>query len=130
MADVQHGGAVVGDFKVGYAQVNINPPLGIGIEGYYVPRFAKGFLDDLEIGALALSCGEKQILLISADHIGFGNLFDRYRAAIAVATGIEKESIFLTCTHTHTGPFVVPGFGFEAPEEPIHRYADFVESRL
>ena len=33
--------------KIGYAQANINPPLGIGIEGYYVPRYAKGFLDDL-----------------------------------------------------------------------------------
>ena len=32
-------------FQVGYASVNINPPLGIGIQGYYVPRFAKGFLD-------------------------------------------------------------------------------------
>ena len=31
------------NLKVGYSQVNINPPLGIGMEGYYVPRFAKGF---------------------------------------------------------------------------------------
>ena len=30
------------NLKVGYAKVNINPPLGIGIRGYYVPRFAKG----------------------------------------------------------------------------------------
>ena len=45
------------NFQVGYAQVNINPPLGIGIEGYFIPRFAKGFLDDLQASALALSCG-------------------------------------------------------------------------
>ena len=36
------------EFKAGYASININPPLGIGIYGYYVPRFAKGFLDDLD----------------------------------------------------------------------------------
>lgn len=117
-------------FKVGYASVNINPPLGIGIEGYYVPRFAKGFLDDLEAAALAVECGGTRILLLSADHIGFNDLFPRYIAAIAQAAGLPEENIYLACTHTHTGPFVVPGFGFDAAEEPIHRYADFVENRL
>lgn len=117
-------------FEVGFAQVNINPPLGIGIEGYYVPRFAKGFLDDLEIAALALTCGANTILLLSADHIGFNKHFPRYRAAIAKAAGLDVDNIYLACTHTHTGPFVVPGFGFECDEEPIHRYADFVETRL
>ena len=27
--------------KVGFSKVNINPPLGIGIRGYYIPRYAK-----------------------------------------------------------------------------------------
>ena len=36
--------------KVGYAGVNINPPLGCGVYGYFIPRFAKGFLDELEAG--------------------------------------------------------------------------------
>ena len=118
-------------FQVGFAQVNINPPLGIGIEGYYVPRFAKGFLDDLEASALALDCGGKQILMINADQIGFPTAISvRYRTAIAEATGIAFENIFLACSHTHTGPFVVPGFGFAVEEEPVHRYADFVQTRL
>ncbi len=117
-------------FKVGYAGVNINPPLGIGIEGYYVPRYAKGFLDDLTASALALECGGKRILLLSADHLGFMSAFPRFISAIARAAELPEENIYLACTHTHTGPFVVPGFGFEAPEEPIHRYADFLENRL
>ena len=33
------------NFQVGYAYVNINPPLGIAIAGYYVPRYASGFYD-------------------------------------------------------------------------------------
>ena len=118
------------NFRVGFAQVNINPPLGIGIEGYYVPRFAKGFLDDLQIAALAVACGGKTILLMSADHIGFGDLFVPYRSSIAAAVGIPAENVYLACTHTHTAPSVVPGFGFEADPEPIHKYAEFVESRL
>ena len=119
------------NFQVGYAQINANPPLGIGIEGYYVPRFAKGFLDDLDVSALALDCGGKQILMISADQIGFPTALSvRYRNAIAQATGIPMENIFLACSHTHTGPFVVPGFGFAVEEEPVHRYADFMQTRL
>ena len=116
--------------QAGFASVNINPPMGIGIEGYYVPRFAKGFLDDLEASVLALSCGGNKLLLISADHIGFGDAFPRFISAIAQAAEIPAENIYLACSHTHTGPFVVPSFGFEAAEEPIHRYADFVENRL
>ena len=114
------------NLKVGYSQVNINPPLGIGMEGYYVPRFAKGFLDDLAVTALAVACGGKTILLMSADHIGFSDLFSRYRTSISEASGIPADHIYLACTHTHTAP----GFGFQAEKEPIHRYADFVESRL
>lgn len=118
------------NLKIGYAQVNINPQLGIGIEGYYVPRYAKGFLDDMYASALALQCGDKTVIMISTDHIGFGKQFPRYRAAIAEAANLPMENIYLVCTHTHTGPFVNPGFGFEQPEEPVRKYADFVEGRL
>jgi len=54
-------------FEVGYAEVNINPPLGIGIWGYYVPRFAKGILDDVGVRAIAFSMGQKRFVMISAD---------------------------------------------------------------
>ena len=119
------------DFRVGYAEVNINPTLGIGIEGYYVPRFAKGYLDDLLASVLALECGGKRILMITADQIGFPTAISlRYRETIAAKCGVEKENIYLACSHTHTGPFVVPGFGFEVEPEPVHRYADFLETRL
>ena len=54
--------------KVGFAAVNANPPLGISVAGYYVPRYAKGFLDDIMVKTLVLSCGEKNIALISVDN--------------------------------------------------------------
>lgn len=118
-------------FQVGYAQVNINPFLGIGIRGYYVPRFAKGFLDDLEASALALKCGETTILLVSVDNCGIETeLANRYRAAMAQACGISSDAIFLSSTHTHTGPLLQPSEAFEADPEPIARYAAFLEQRL
>lgn len=119
------------DFQVGYAQVNINPSLGIGVDGYYVPRFAKGILDDLEAGALALSCAGKQIVLISVDNLGINlNLVEEYCEAIQAATGVLKENIFLSATHSHTAGLLALTDFFEAPEEPVLRYAKFVKHRL
>ena len=35
--------------QVGFSRVNITPQLGISISGYFVPRRAKGVLDELEL---------------------------------------------------------------------------------
>ena len=119
------------DFRAGYAKVNINPMLGIAIEGYYVPRFARGILDDLEAGALALECGDTRILLISADVCGIETeLSRRYRQAIEAATGVPRENVFLSATHTHTGPALTHLDAFEADDGPIERYVAFLGERL
>ena len=121
----------MGALQVGYASVNINPTLGCGINGYYIPRFAKGFLDDLEAHGIVLAMGDTKIVMISVDSCEFiSALANRYRAAIEKNTEIKAENIFLSCTHTHTAPLLQPTDAFEAPREPIDRYADFVEDRL
>ena len=40
--------------SAGFARVNVTPMMGIGLVGYYKPRYADGILDDLEINAIAL----------------------------------------------------------------------------
>ena len=46
--------------KAGFSRVDITPPLGIGISGYYVERHAAGVLDPLEANALAVGCGAEE----------------------------------------------------------------------
>ena len=117
--------------KVGYAKVNINPRLGIGVCGYYVPRFAKGFLDDLEAHALALSCGDETVLMISVDVCQIHcDRVEEYRNKIAAASGVPAEKIFLAATHTHTGPFLMPSNAFDMDVNTIAEYAAFLGSRL
>ena len=71
------------NFQAGYASVNINPPLGIAVAGYYVPRYASGFYDDLTASALSLAMGEKKFLIISVDCCSIANdLAAKYLAAI------------------------------------------------
>ena len=121
----------MGNFQVGYAFVNINPPLGCGIHGYYIPRFAKGFLDDLEAHGIVLALGGTKIAMISVDTCElFSSTVNRFRAAIEKATGIPAQNLFISATHTHTGPLIQPTDAFEADQAVIDRYADFVEDRL
>ena len=118
------------NFKVGYASVNINPPLGIGIRGYFVPRFAKGFLDDLEAHALALLCGGETILMISVDTCTIeGERCGQYLDKISKASGLPKEKIFLSATHTHTGPLLLKN-NWSGDGDDIEAYADFLGQRL
>jgi len=102
--------------QVGYARVNINPMLGIPVAGYFIPRYASAILDDLESSALALTCGDKKILMISVDSCGINaDMVNRYRQRIAEGAGIPAENIFLSATHTHTGPMNVSRGSF--PED-------------
>ena len=60
----------MGNLKAGFAKININPPLGMGIDGYYIPRFGKGFLDDLEASAIVVSLNDTKIAFLSIDNLG------------------------------------------------------------
>ena len=101
--------------KVGYSSVVANPPLGIGIDGYYVPRFAKGNLDDIGVRAIALTQGETKILLMSVDSCMIHeNTVAEYAALVEEETGISPANIVISATHTHTGPFLAPTTMFEA----------------
>lgn len=119
------------EFKAGYACVNINPPLGIGVYGYYVPRFAKGFLDNLEAAALSLSLDEKTVVLLAVDNGGIdSDILEKYCEEIEKATGIDRKNIFISASHTHTGPLLKVTDMFEADEEPVNNYVSFLGARL
>ncbi len=109
--------------KVGYAEFTVNPPLNIGIAGYYVPRFAKGFLDDITVSAVVLSHTDKTIALLSVDNLGVArDLVKKYALSIEKATAIPKENVFISATHSHTAPLIAPTTMFEAEKEPIAQY--------
>ena len=116
--------------KVGFSKVNINPPLGIFVAGYFIDRYAKGFLDDLEAEVIALSCKDKKIAVISVDILNIAApLSNRIRMSIEKATGVSKNCIFLVATHTHTGPRASLEEQFYS-QEIIANYTDFLEQRI
>lgn len=91
--------------KTGFAKRCITPPTGTPISGYYAPRYVKGVLDDLFARAVVFDDGCKQAAVIALDIVGMGQeYFERIKDAVVKKIGIEKDAIFINCSHTHTGP--------------------------
>lgn len=113
--------------KAGFSKVDITPTMGIPLEGYFKPRFADGVLDPIEVIALALSVGEKTILLITIDHNGIKmDVVDAYKDLITKRTGIPKEAIVISSTHSHNAPTIVTN----SDNELVREYFDFVGKKM
>ena len=77
----------------GFGRVNITPMMGIPVSGYFIPRYADGVLDELEINALALACGDTKVVLLSADNVGIKQeISERFRRHIAEVCDIPFEA--------------------------------------
>ncbi|MDD4681512.1 MAG: neutral/alkaline non-lysosomal ceramidase N-terminal domain-containing protein [Clostridia bacterium] len=96
------------NLKVGFSKVDITPPLGVCMAGYYSKRLAEGILDPLYASALSISDLDDNIkvIIISCDLIGldteYVNITKKY---ICERLGLTEEKILIHSTHTHTGPF-------------------------
>ena len=90
-------------FKVGYARVDVTPPLGTFLSGYFEARYADGILDPIELVAIAMSDGEESSVIITADFLGMRNEYaDGFRKKIVERTGIAEDHIMISCLHQHT----------------------------
>lgn len=115
------------EFKAGFGRVNINPSMGVPIRGYYVPRFAEGILDDIEVNALALQFKGIITLLISVDNCGIEQeLSLYYREKVSDATGVSAENILISATHTHQAPEAV----INSQNELVREYTEFLGKRI
>ena len=96
-----------GELRVGTAAVNINPPLGAPMAGYYFERGAEGVLDDLYAKAAVLDDGQTKVAFVVCDLIGFPrNLVVEARKQIEAETGIPGDHVMISVTHSHTGPVI------------------------
>ncbi len=93
------------EVRAGIAAVDITPPLGIPMAGYYHERGADGVLDPLFSKALVLQAGDERAALVTLDLIGITRrITDQARAEIEKATGIKGDHVMISATHAHTGP--------------------------
>ena len=112
--------------KTGFAKICINPPYGAPIVGYYEQRYVKGILDDLFVRVVAFDDGERQAAVIALDLcILAQKYYEAFKDAIVAVTGMDRDAIFINCSHTHTGPLV--GNDFASGDRSTQAYDDFFD---
>ncbi len=108
------------EFKAGFARIDITPPLGSRLVGYFHKRHADGILDPLLATAVAVSDGDTTAVMISVDVIGMDQeTCDEVSVAIEEKYGISRECVFIACTHTHLGPASARSYSEDGFEEII-----------
>ncbi|HEU4937268.1 MAG TPA: neutral/alkaline non-lysosomal ceramidase N-terminal domain-containing protein, partial [Vicinamibacterales bacterium] len=91
--------------QAGLAEIEITPPLGYRMDGYFTERLSTGVKDPLMAKALVFQQGDTKAALVVCDLLGVPQTLTReVRARAAARTGIPAENIAVTATHTHTGP--------------------------
>ena len=105
--------------SAGAAEIDITPPVGYRLAGYFSERLATGIHDPLKAKAIVLRQGREQIALVACDLIGVSlGISTNARARASERTGIPVTNIVIGATHTHTGPL------FEGPlREYFHQAA-------
>ena len=104
--------------KAGIAKIDITPPLGAVLNGYYRERYADHVIEPLYVTALAFSDGDNTALAISLD---ISEILQRdtdvIRKQVATHVGIPFEAVFIACIHTHTAPVISEIRGFFKRDE-------------
>ena len=91
--------------KAGFARIDITPPFGNDLSGYYERRLADGTLDPLYLNAVALTVGEETVILMAADYIGIKlDHAAKIRELIRERTGVPADHILIAALHQHTSP--------------------------
>ena len=97
--------AVDEPLQAGSAVIEISPPAGYRMSGYFFERLNTGKHDPLLAKVLYLKQGQTQALFVACDLIGIHDeLSSKVRAAVSKQTGIPVKQIAIAATHSHTGP--------------------------
>mgnify|MGYP001178153182 CR=1 FL=1 len=101
----------------GMSELEITPPLGSTIPGYFTDRKSTGIMDPLFVKAGVVESDERafafvvlDVLLITSD------LTEKIRRREAKLSPILPEHVMVSATHTHTGPPVSTTTFYQADE--------------
>ena len=87
----------------GFAKRVTNPPMGINIPGYFKKRISDGVITDLYLQATAFQCGDKKAIVMTTDAVAMIEAsYKIIRDMIVERTGIDPNSIYICCMHSHT----------------------------
>jgi neutral ceramidase len=114
-------------FKAGAATSDVTAPLGTSMNGGFQDREATHIHDPQLARCLALDDGKTRLVLVVVDSCVIGkDLFDEAKAMVERATGVPKEHLLMSATHSHScGTMQAVG-----QSEPDPLYQRFVARRI
>ncbi len=115
--------------KVGFGRVDITPPYGVKLMGYFIERIADGVLDPLEINCIALKNNDMTALLMTVDNCGIAlSYLELAKDAIMKEVDVDRKGIFIHSTHTHTSSML--SLDNETQGEMDIMYSEYVLSKF
>ncbi|MHB8520883.1 MAG: neutral/alkaline non-lysosomal ceramidase N-terminal domain-containing protein [Limisphaerales bacterium] len=97
--------AAAAELTAGISVVDITPPAGYRMSGYFYERLSTGIHDPLQAKALVLEQGRERVALVFCDLIGMApEVTAQARRAASERTAIPTANILIAATHSHTGP--------------------------
>lgn len=100
--------AFAAQLRAGATQVDITPPVGAPMAGYYVPRVAEGTHDPLYVKAIVFEKDGVRVAFAACDLALLPReLSQEARRLIQKQTGITPDHVMISATHDHTGPVIL-----------------------
>lgn len=101
-------GAFAQGLRVGVAEVDITPPPGAPMAGYYTNREATGTHDPLHAKAMVLEQGGVKVVMVACDLVSLPrDLSEQARKIVGAKLGLAVDHIMITATHSHTSPVIL-----------------------
>ncbi len=119
-------------FRAGVAAIDITPPVGFPMAGYYYERLAEGTIDPLHAKGIALRDTETASILVICDLIGIATDLSReVRQQISTKTGVPIGNIVIAATHSHTAPdYIKELYLYLGKEEQAKLRVDYIEKLI
>ncbi len=87
--------------KVSFKKIEINPNLPVLLSGFGKERLATSIHDSIYARVFLFKNKNTEILWVQMDLVGIDEYFYNL---LSTKTGLSKENILLSTTHTHSGP--------------------------
>ena len=115
--------------KIGYGRADITPKESVPLRGYGSTsnRMSKQVLDPLMVTCLAATDEQGESVLLFALDLASATEYwaDRFAPAISKATGVSRDRIFGSGSHTHSAPDYS-----NKEKDSVPRYVDLLEEQL
>jgi neutral ceramidase len=112
--------------RVGFASVDITPPIGSEIPGGFEKRYNVGVHDPLHARAMLLEDERIRLAIVGVDCLSLKHSTVQQARQLADAWGVDKATILACASHTHSGGPVATVFGSDSDPE----YLRFLGRRI